>query len=72
VSKDTYSANNLSEHQLTGWPTDNIAIRKNGKAKTSISTERKVERQIFYYQCKGLFPWLSGTSGSAFHFETTW
>jgi hypothetical protein len=27
---------------------------------------------IFTYQCKGLLPSLSGTSGSAFHFETIW
>lgn len=28
--------------------------------------------EVLIYQCNGLLPSLSGTSGSAFHFETMW
>jgi hypothetical protein len=30
----------------------------------------KREGEVLIYQCKGLLPSTSGTSGSAFHFET--
>lgn len=69
----THTQQRICQHissQNGGFTAEQSATNRKGK--TSISIERKVELQIVDYQCNGLLPSLSGTSGSAFHFETMW
>lgn len=47
-------------------------IGKKFGIQTNITNNKQYKDNILTYQCKGLLPSLSGTSGSAFHFETIW